>query len=422
MESKLQHTTNGQAIYQEDVNLLGEEAALADDRVFAELLRMLPFVTTAARGVMPYRVNGAPLAPDPDGAPLVLAGVGKVTVRPFRAFIGSRVAVGTGLGKTNWRDIRSVISIGASALDQDVTFDATAGGVHRIDLVYAAVSVDVDDAGVTRKVKSPTTGQVTSATVVVTKSTTVALGVVKGADNSTTPPAIPADAAGTYYIPLAYVHIPASFGGSTSLTPESVWEVAPPITLAESTGAASIRVADGNYRVDGTVQAQTPFEFSGRKPASMPATMVGGEELIFAMDLEAHPLDSHVNGSVIDASRDWTNRLFSWQVAADATGNTPKFPWQGIGSVPQVPDKACTSTDAAKYKSGMGQSFITDLSAGKCGVIHLAAADFACMNGGSLIDIYIDTSTGELKIDYSGAPGVKMFVWLRATAQFGNPE
>lgn len=417
MEQQYFHGTNGQAIYETDTNLVATEAALADDRTLAELLRMLPFGATASRGVMPYRVN-AYEAPAAQGQAIVKPGTGKVTVSPFRAFIGSRTAVGAG-GKANWRDIRSAIMVGATTLDSDVTPDATLAGVQRIDLVYAAVSVDVNDAGVSRKVKSPTTGAITTSTVVVTKSTNVALGIAKGADNVATVPALPADGGGTYYIALAYVHIPALFGGATVLTNADVWEASPAITLAESTGAASIRPADGSFLASGAVEANTSFAFTGRKAGHLPSTLVGGEEILVALDLVA-PNFSHVTGDVVDASRDWTKRLWTWQIAGIGSGSTPFFPWESAAATPLVPGSTCLA-GSGLLASGMGQSFVEDLAAGMCGVAHLTPTELTGMNGGSTIDLYVDSATGELKVDYAGAPAVRLFVWLRATAQFGNP-
>ena len=43
MEDRYQHSENGRSVLQADLNAIGEASALADDRVFAELLRLLPF-------------------------------------------------------------------------------------------------------------------------------------------------------------------------------------------------------------------------------------------------------------------------------------------------------------------------------------------------------------------------------------------
>ena len=423
MESKYQHTTSGQAVYEGDMNLLGEEAALADDRVFAELVRMLPFATAASRGVMPFRTDGMMSGSDPalPGQCIVQPAIGKVVVKPFRAFIGSRAVVGAGVEKANWRDIRSAIMVGSSALDSDVTFAATDGATQRVDLVYAAVTVDANDAGVTRKVKDGTTGLVTSNTVIVTKSTTIALGVVQGADNDPTLPTIPADAAGTYYIPLAYVHVPVSFGGATLLASNNIYECSPQITFAGSTGAAVIRPANGQWDPAGAVNTNFPFALSNRKGGHLPPTMTGGDEVLVALDLltAIAPHYSHVSGDIVDDSRDWTKRVWTWQMCAVGGGSSPTFPWVKSSIAPFVPAETAI-VGAGGAASGFGQSMVQDYSASKAGVLHVTPTQLTGMAATSTIDLYVDLTTGALKIDYTNAPNIKGFIWLRASGQFGN--
>jgi len=145
MEERYQHSVNGAAAYSADINLYADEAALADDRVFAELCRMLPYQGAASRAVAPYRVNGTRTGEGATypGQCIVQPGTGVVTVKPFRAFIGPRSAVALGTEKTAWRDIRSAICVGAAAsLDTTVQIDATGGGIKRFDLVYAKVWID----------------------------------------------------------------------------------------------------------------------------------------------------------------------------------------------------------------------------------------------------------------------------------------
>lgn len=420
MEPQYQHTENGQAVYEEDLNLLGENAALADDRTLAELLRMPPMTGggTVSRGVMPYRIAGWEW--DPLGAGLVQPGVGKVVVRPFRAFIGSRTAVASSV-KANWRDIRSAILLGASTLNTAVTFDSTTGAVQRNDLVYAAVTIDADAAAANRKVKDPTTGQITTVSLVASKQTTVALGVVKGADNVTSIPATPTDAGAIYYIPLAVVHIPVSFGGSTPLSTDSVYELCPTVSLAESTGTQQVRPADGNWKSDGAVNTNYPWAFTDRKPGHLPPTMVGSEEILVALDLTTAmgANVSHASGDFVDVSRDWTKRIWTWEACALAGGGTPVFPWEEGGAAPFVPASTCI-VSAGKDVHGWGQSMYPDLSSGKASIVHLTPTELTGMGGGSTIDIYVDTTNGALKIQYAGAPNVKGFLWLRASAQYGS--
>lgn len=420
MESQYQHTTNGQAVYEADLNLLGENGALADDRVFAELLRMTPLGidggASVTKGVMPFKVNvHLGLAALPQC--LVQAGTGGVTVHPFRAFVGSRAVVASG-AKANWRDIRSAIMLGSTtALDTAVALDATAGGVQRIDMVYAAVTVDANDTGVVRKVKDPVTGQITTATVTATKSTTVTLGVVKGADNVTALPSIPSDAGGTYYIPLAYVHVPASFSGATAVAPENVWEVAPPVSLAESSGASSLRVANGNWDHNGTVQTRAPFVFAGRTPAAMPSVASGSTARLIAVDLHS-ATKSHNSGDIVDFSVDWRCRVFKVYASGIASGSSPDFPWRTTGAN-HVP------SHAASKAWDMGQSFTSDttLPSGATGaaVCVFDNTSLPAIAGGASVALYVDAADGNLRVDYSGtAPACKLFFWVEASAQMGN--
>ena len=422
MEAKYLHSTNGQSVYEEDLNLLGLNSALADDRVFAELLRLAPMTGggKVVRGILPYRVADWETSILP-GACVVQPSTGGVVVKPFRAVVGSRTAVGAGTEKDNWRDIRTALMLGASALDSTVTLAATTGAVQRNDMIYAAVTVDANAATVNRKVKDPTTGQITTATVVTQKNTTVALGVVKGADNDSTIPSLPTDMADTYYIAIAVVHVPTSFGPAVLLSSNMIYECATVPVLSESTGACTARPAEGQFKISGAVNQNYPWAFSNRKPAHMPPTMVGSEDILVAFDLTSAigPHFSHVSGDIVDQTRDWSKRIWTWQVCAIAGGSTPKFPWEYGSAAPFVPSSACVD-GSGKAKSGFGQSMVQDYGSGTAGVMHVTPTELTDMNATSSIDLYVDLATGALKIDYANTPNVKGFIWLRASAQYGN--
>ncbi|GEM_PF-2647870 len=425
MEPKYQHTVNGQSVYEEDLNMLGEAGALADDRVFAELCRLLPFnAPTVAKGVMRYGTGGIPSdggAPYP-GQNIVWPSTGGVIVKPFRAFVGPRAAPTAGTEKTAWRDIRSAILIGsAGAFDQAVTFAATGAGVYRLDLLYAAVTPDANGSSTTRKVKDPTTGQITTASIVVSKNTTVTLGVVTGTPGSTTPPNPPSDAAGTYYIPIAIVFITQNFGPAVPILARYIWEIAEPVTLCESTGASVRRVASGNYNITGAVQTRTPWAFTLRKPAHMPPTMTGEETIDFAIDLcTAAPSGmSHNTGDIVDNSRDWTRRLWETQVCGLSGASSPFYPWEHSAVPPLVP--AAGLTEGVSKLSTVGQSMYTDLTAfTKSAVCQLTHSNMSEIAPGATVDIYVDQSTGALHVQYSGAPNVKLHFRARASAQYAN--
>lgn len=104
-------------------------------------------------------------------------------------------------------------------------FASNASGGTRADLVYAAITRTVALTGA-RKVKNTTTGVKSTQTIDLASDATVALGIVTGVGPSTTIAALPADGAGTYYVPLALVDIPNGYtsgGGLTRSWLRSVW-------------------------------------------------------------------------------------------------------------------------------------------------------------------------------------------------------
>ena len=140
MEPRFQISQNGQELQKDDVNLVAHEAALADDRVLAELLRLAPFDgQRVAKAILPFGHAGAA---GPTVAPN--GPTGSVLISPFRAVIGSRSPVQVG-AKDCWRDIRSAIfTAGPFALTSIVGFNPNPTSTPRWDLVCAAVAVDAN--------------------------------------------------------------------------------------------------------------------------------------------------------------------------------------------------------------------------------------------------------------------------------------
>ena len=69
-EKKYVHLLDGQEVEEDDLNGISENAALADDRVLAELVRVRPYNgTSPSRGIMPYGYLGA--APNLSDRPLI---------------------------------------------------------------------------------------------------------------------------------------------------------------------------------------------------------------------------------------------------------------------------------------------------------------------------------------------------------------
>lgn len=411
MESKYVHEDNGQEVTQDDLNLVAGEAALADDRVLAELLRIKPFDgTTVVKRVMPFRYSDTGMVGTQDS--IVVPDTGGVAILPFRAIVGSRTAVAAN-ATDNWRDIRSALHVGSGQLHTHIDLASDTGGGARFDLIYAVVTVD-QASSVSRKVKDPATLVVTTQSVNSRVNTTVTVTALKGTEGSAAKPALPADAGNVYYIGLAYVRVAAGFvSGATAVQGFDVWEWADCANIAESTGAMSVRVADGNNDPAGAVETNTAWTTAGvRPPAHLPSTMVGGESLLIALDLTTGSA-SHATGDVIDASRDWRNRLFRFWIYAKSATGVPKFPWQSGAASPMVPEALAGAVIGDTFTTGMGQSFKS---------ARLAAyADAAAMSELAAGVAVLVNALGELELYLpTGAPNAKVLIWLDASAQFAN--
>lgn len=412
MEPQPQILNNGQSILVGDFNALGEAAALADDRVLAELFRLQPFDgATVRRGIMPYNhaAWGALQFVAPNGA------TGSVLVNPFRAFIGSRTAVGTN-AKANWRDTRSAVGVGSTTLAQVVTFAANASGNPRWDMIYAAVAVDANSASVFRKVKDPTTKAIASASTVVTKVTTVALGVQAGTPGASPSwPAAPADAAGTYYIPLAYVRIPNGFTAGSTIAKTDIAEAAPTLALSSATGGSSLQIANRHFTPEAanaltTAKVQTWGSTGTRPNMFLPPLMGGVDGLVVAVDLRTG-VESHVTTGLVD-SRDWRGRLARWT----ASIHTDDFPWAG-GTGHRAAMTGAAITDMVG-NSGFGNTMV---GAASRMVAFLNGAHHAFMPDTSTIGIYCDNlDGGKLKVSYLNAPNVTAIFWIEFTPPWGN--
>lgn len=447
METKYQHTLNGQEVRQQDINLMADDAGYADDRLLWEFLRTQPGSATPQKAIQVYGVSGwaAPsnISTPNSSTALVVgnASDGKVRVAPFRAIIGSTTLFATSPIE-HMRGQRSGYLVGSTTLHTEVSIAANASGNPRWTLIYAAVTPDANGATVTVKRKDPTTGVVADASVVTTKSTTVTVTSVDGtpAANPTTP-SLPADAAGTYYIPLAYIMVPTGFGGASAVLREYIWEVAPVITLNSATGVPNVQPANGSFAESGAVdtnQRSTLTQPDYQPGAYLPPAMVGAEERIIPIQLSLSPA-SHSDGDIVDDSIDWRGRLFWWS-AVGISGST-----QAEGYTFDRRSTSAAKTPAARYSlalqsvaQGFGQSFRDDSSQGfPAGVTFSASPFTTCMGlavfiddnvipniggAGAAIALYVDSSTGALKIKLSTgtAPGGQFVIWLRATAPYSN--
>jgi len=412
MEHQFFVALNGQQVINSDLDLLGETSALADDRVLAELLRMPPMVgSTVSRGILTATHGTALVAPN--GA------TGTVLVAPFRAFVGPRVAEGAN-PKESYRGVRSALVVGSgSTRATTLAMPANPTAQPRWNLVYVEVAPDV--TGVTRvnKYKSVTTKMIMGASLPITKITTATLGVVQGTEAAfPVPPALPADSGGTYYIPIAYVRVPAGFGAGSAVSELDIGVIAPCLTPATASGAASFRVANAHHKVNGSMHGT--LDAWGASNASKPAmwidsNAVGEETIMVAMNL-ATGSESIASGGIIDDSRDWRGRICRWQ--ALVTGGSAPFAFAfegaGGGEYPAGTALPAALTDWV-VSSGMGSTAGAPVTTGR--VAKLDGDRMSFLANGALVNLDHDAS-GHLVLTYSGAPNCRCLFFLTFTPRF----
>ncbi len=436
---------DGQSVTQDDYNGLGHQAGHAEDFIYAELFRMSP--NASAKGILPF---GNAAGTSITNATVIAAGAtGRVDVNPFRAFIGSRTAVG--VDALEWQqDVRSGLSVaqGDTASASQVAIAANASGNPRWDLVYAVLTVDADSSPETRKVKNPGTAVVTDESVSVTSTTSVTVAIVAGTPGASPAfPTIPADSGSIYYIPLAYVRVPNGFNGTSTVANKDINEVAPILAIDRATGGSTLRPANQSNKVGGAAISATGTGgangvlnwtgAAGTRPGLyMPPSMTGMESRIVAIDLSSGSSTdwSHQHGGIVDDSIDWRKRVFKWFALVD--GGTDKFPWNSSGG-----NKICNgeniiagpnTTDLGSkkaYQHGFGQSFAQESITALMWAAQFQSltngdnysnVPVALMTTGTFVGLYIDASTGALKVYITGNPTAQFFIWLDATAPYTN--
>lgn len=447
MERKYFHSTNGQELEQSDLNLIAEDAALADDRVLAELFRLKPFdstsMSTPTKGLLPFTQETL------GGGFGIIAGngaTGSVIVLPFRAFVGANVTASSD-PKANWRDIRTVVFVGTNTSpattpqSQTVTLSSNSSGFARWDLIYVRVDVDADETGVTRYIKSagpPVTE--TPTTVAVVKATTALVSKVTGTPSATPDvPTIPSDSGSTYYIPIAYVRVPDGFNSTSVVIGETdIAECGPIIKLNRAVGVVTAKPATSQYRFGGAaipVGVYRNWGATGSRPAVfMPPSMTGEEVLYIALDLsDASSVNwSHQDGSTVDDGN-WLNRVFTWTATVSGVGGTnDKIPWDlTAGAISPgdwwdgrgYPSGAQDITDIQGYTFGFGQSFLD--SSGGSNLAYVCkldrfSTDNQIANPGN-VQIYVDLNDNKLKFTSAGStPLCRVFIRLCASAPYNN--
>lgn len=415
--SRYVHTVDGQEVNEDDLNNMSDNAGLAQDHVLAELLRPAPYVAGVTKFVMPWDVAGN--GTDSAAATVVPSGAadGKIKVMPCRIGLGSRDTVAN-IGEENWADARSGLALGSNPLAQSIQLDPTVAN-NRVDLVYARIDVDLAAAGQSRFVKTPT-APAAAQTISVRQECPITLGVVKGAEGVTPArPALPADGAGAYYVPLAYVFLSHPFTGAVPVDETAIHEVMNVLPLSRGVSGVSASPVDGLFKVGGCLTTLLDFVPGGRPDPHLPPTMQGAHLKLIPWDGLIMPPGAT---TVIDESMDWRKRGFLW--FAQAGGD---WAWAGSSPPDLTPSfyQALASNFGVKFMMYGGQSFKDDGTA-SCGlaggvVAVVTATNLSALAGSSSIHLVARASDGKLCAVVSATnPGIRVFFWVLATGPYGN--
>lgn len=406
MENRYQHTIDGQEVNEIDLNTIATEASLADDRTLAEVFRLAQVGSTNPGGVASDR---GIVAGDPASEIVRPSGSANATVNiaAFRAFLG---AISPSDSIAARKDIRSFVAAATTVQFPAITTNP------RWDLVYARLDVDIDGPSVSRFVKTGTT-PATQQSVVTTKVTTITIGRVQGTEStSPAPPAIPADSGSSYYIPVAYVLLPAGHTLTTAIAKANINEAAKILMPSAGAGACSLSPASVNH-VGAGREAGSTWSISGRDQAYIPPTMVGKIEKVIALHFGGTRTIALGASSVLDNTIDWRNRIFKALIAGGALAGAYQLPWVPAGSN-YVPDGRAV----AVYQS-MGQSFHTNGSSagGEIALINTSTLNNAITGGPASVEVYVDMSTGFLMAKVSATdPACDLIIWIEATGSHNN--
>ena len=412
MQTQYKHTVNGQGVYEQDINVMGEAAALADDRVLAELFKL----GHSQKGIIPTGIGDANIG----GGCVVHANTGGVLIKPFRAMLGPTESEAAD-ALESWQGVRSAVCVGTNTQYFDVTLDDNSSGSPRWDLIYAILTPDLASASEDRKVKSPSTGAITTESIAPYLVSTVSVTKVAGTA-SFDHPEPPTPTSGSYHIPLAYVRVPNGFNGSTILDRADIWDVAPTLELNDCTGSMTVKPASCQFTPrSGPYVGRQAYGGADnqRPPTYMPPSMTGGETRLVAIDLTT--VDSHVAGDIVDDSIDWSDRLFKWTAFAHASTDTPAFAWeQPISPSEDHPiPSAVNGTSGSSMAAGLGQTCFADVTSKRV-ALHLNNTKLSALGSGNEITFYVVPGETALRIGITGTPAVKLFVWLESTGQFTN--
>ena len=414
-----------------DAALMGSVGGLADDRTLAEILRLQPFGGTVTKAVLPYDVSGSLQVQFAGTVQPTRSANGSVLVYPFRAVIGSRTSTSSTISVAlqNWRDIRTGVFTGPSG-QQTLALAANSSGNPRWDLVYASFAVDTPSNQVQRRIKDPSSGAQSVQSVYQYLAQAITVSVLQGTPAATPAiPSAPSDSGTTYNIPLAAVRVINGFGPTSTVLASDIRDQSPFVPISKSTGSTSIRPAAGNNDIGGTYAVDTTFQWpvtsgANRPGVFLPPSWVGAEEIIVHIDARTSGHPSHPSGDVVDASVDWSNRVF-WVMAC--FGQHPFWSDPSLASTtqctPNAVDFAIPGSFSAgnvvvvgpansTYQDGFIVSGTSTICVGNSGRYSLFPA-------GTGLGLYVN-SAGQLLSFVQGNPNLALFAWIRASAPFPN--
>lgn len=445
-QDQMNIVVDGQEVAIDDWNTLGTIAGLADDRTFSELLRIPPYDgTNVYRTILPYSQNLA-------AATIIAAGTiqptssanGSVLIYPFRAVIGSRVAVGSS-PSLNWYDIRTAVYTSVSGFTATMAIAPNSSGQPRWDLFCAAVAIDVPLGAGVRRIKDASTDNVTSAAETTRLGTSVGVTIIQGTASATpsipTPPADSAIGGGgtIYYVPIAAVRVPNGFGSTSTVLSGDIRDVVS-ISPSQSPtmGTARLMPANGNNDQTG-VYATDPYgpglwvpTSGGQRPGVfMPPSWVGKEERIGEVDVVNPSHQSHTNGAIVDSSIDWRGRIIKVTSVSTNSGGGQKFANDPTGSVLRTPFALQGQFNGYGVGLGdtlgadiqVGNSFASDatLVAGSSTVWSYTGFSGNGINSGAVVGLYVSQADGILRwYNNATASNSRWFFWIEATSQFPN--
>lgn len=414
MEKQIALSFVGQQVTKDDIDTMGETAALADDRVFAELFAL-------------ENLQKAVLCRDPSIVRITNQATGAIEVAPFRAFIGSRGSEATD-PRAFHIDARSGICVGTTTRETAFTIAPIAPGgpdeKYRWDLVYAAITVNATGSATVRKVKSPTSGVVTAESVPpyyrATCTVAVSTGTVAVAADPVRP-TLPADTASTFYVALAYI---GRRNTEAILYPDQILEVAPMAQLQNQTSGP----ANSHHTIGGSVLTSAalndwPKDFN-RPRVYLPQSFGKKIETVFFAARLRTGNPSHTDGQIID-TRDWRKRIVRWSgYVQTSSTDAYSFAWEKsthtVKPTPYGNDGYLDIDDGSvsEFVAGMGETFCTDLT----GVRDPTVANivYGATPAPVVATIVCDRTTGNLRLNYTGTPNVIFFLWMDFLSPYEN--